>query len=58
MAQVARHGTNFGEASLVEATSIQFFIHQHVRVPSKWRVHPHRDISCMDTAYVRESPTP
>ena len=24
----------------------------------KWRVHPHRHISCMDTAYVRETPPP
>ena len=26
-------------------------------VPSKWR-YPHRNISCMDTAYVRENPSP
>ena len=32
--------------------------HQTFQVPSKWRVHPHRDISCMDTAYVREDPSP
>ena len=24
----------------------------------KWRVHPHRDIRCMDTAYVREKNPP
>ena len=24
----------------------------------KWRVHPHRDMSCMDTAYVRGTPPP
>ena len=29
------------------------YYHQTFQVPSKWR-NPHRHISCMDTAYVRE----